>query len=117
MCGGDCTTIKFFSLLCEQPTINVNVDYTPQWTRGRPSSYIDSVTFPRVFTDKRYTYRVRMGGKDLGVRDPYGVQSDGSQKVNFLEYNSGHGIADKTTICVSVIDPDTCNEYLIAKWN
>ena len=25
-------------------------DYTPQWTRGSPNSYIDNVVFPQVIT-------------------------------------------------------------------
>lgn len=95
----------------------VNFDYTPQWGRGSPSSYIDNVTFPHVLTDKAYKYRVVKGGQDLGVRDSYAVASNGSQKVNFLEYNSGYGIPDSTTIQVYVIDPSTGNQYLIAQWN
>ena len=98
----------------------VNFDYTPQWGRGNPSSYIDNVTFPRVLTNKVYKYRVVKGGsggpQDLGVRNAYSVGADGSQKVNFLEYNSGYGIADSTTIQVYVVDPDNGNQYLVAQW-
>nr|7WDM_A Chain A, Immunomodulatory protein [Ganoderma microsporum] len=92
-------------------------DYTPNWGRGRPSSFIDTVTFPTVLTDKAYTYRVVVSGKDLGVRPSYAVESDGSQKINFLEYNSGYGIADTNTIQVYVIDPDTGNNFIVAQWN
>ena len=95
----------------------VNMDYTPQWGRGSPSSYIDNVTFPHVLTDKAYKYRVVKGGQDLGVRDSYAVASNGSQKVNFLEYNAGRGIADSNTIQVYVVDPDDNNNYLIAQFN
>ncbi|KAF4459075.1 immunomodulatory [Fusarium albosuccineum] len=99
----------------------VNVDYTPQWGRGNPRSYVDNVTFPHVLTDKAYKYRVVKGGwgggQDMGVRNSYAVQSDGSQKINFLEYNSGHGIEDTHTIQVYVVDPDNGNQYLIAQWN
>ena len=94
----------------------VNIDYTPQWGRGHPSSYIDNVTFPRVLTDKEYQYRVVKGDDDLGVRKSYSVAGDGSQKVNFLEYNSGYGIPDTTRIQVFVIDPSNGNQYLIAQW-
>ncbi|KAI1793471.1 immunomodulatory protein 8 [Ganoderma leucocontextum] len=92
-------------------------DYTPNWGRGNPSSYIDTVVFPQVLTDKEYTYRVVVSGKDLGVRPSYAVESDGSQKVNFLEYNAGYGIADTKTIQVYVIDPVTGNDFIIAQWN
>ncbi|KAI0315152.1 fungal immunomodulatory protein [Amylostereum chailletii] len=92
-------------------------DYTPEWKRGSPSSFIDAIVFPKVLTDQSYTYRVRKGDTDLGVRRSYSVQADGSQKVNFLEYNEGYGIPDSTTIKVYVIDPETQNEYLIAQWN
>ena len=94
----------------------VNFDYTPQWGRGSPSSFIDNVTFPRVLTDKGYKYRVVTGGEDLGVRDSYSVAPDGSQKVNFLEYNAGYGIADNNRIRVYVVDPDSGSQYLVAQW-
>ncbi|KAI0315158.1 immunomodulatory protein [Amylostereum chailletii] len=92
-------------------------DYTPQWERGNPGSYINTVTFPKALTDQGYQYRVRKGTTDLGVRGGYTVQPDGSQKVNFLDYNGGRGIEDSTTIKVYVVDPTTQNEYLIAQWN
>ncbi|KAI9067963.1 immunomodulatory protein FIP-Fve [Trametes sanguinea] len=95
----------------------INIDYNPRWGRGNPSNFIDNVTFPRVLTDKEYTYRVYKDETDLGVRKSYEVQGDGSQKVNFLEYNKGYGIADSSTIRVYVIDPDTGNQYLVAKMN
>ncbi|KAL7280322.1 hypothetical protein ACG7TL_005239 [Trametes sanguinea] len=95
----------------------INIDYNPKWARGSPSSFIDNVTFPRVLTDKAYTYRVYKDDTDLGVRKSYAVQGDGSQKVNFLEYNKGYGIPDSSTIRVYVIHPDTENQYLVAKWN
>ncbi|KAH6880633.1 hypothetical protein B0T10DRAFT_495056 [Thelonectria olida] len=94
----------------------VSFDYTPQWGRGNPNTYVDNVTFPRVLTDKVYKYRIVKGSQDLGVRDSYAVASDGSQKVNFLEYNKGYGIADTTTIKIYIVDPDTNNQYLIAQW-
>ena len=94
----------------------VNIDYTPQWGRGHPSSYIDNVTFPRVLTDKEYQYRVVIGEKDLGLRKSYAVHADGSQKVNFLEYNAGYGIADNNRIRVYVVDPDSGSQYLVAQW-
>ncbi|KAJ4171183.1 hypothetical protein NW754_007329 [Fusarium falciforme] len=94
----------------------LNFDYTPNWGRGNPNSYIDNLTFPRVLTNKPYKYRVVKAGQDLGVRDSYSVQSDGSQKVNFLEYNAGRGIADTQTIQVYVVDPDNGNQYLVAQW-
>lgn len=99
----------------------VEFDYTPQWGRGRPTTFVDNVTFPRVLTDKKYKYRVITGGwnsgKDLGVLDAYDVSSDGSQRVNFLEYNKGYGIRDTTTIQVYVVDPDNGNQFLVAQWN
>ena len=94
----------------------VNMDYTPQWGRGSPSSYIDNVTFPRVLTNKTYQYRVVKGDEDMGVRDSHPVTADGSQKVNLLEYNAGYGIPDTTPIKVFVVDPSNGNQYLIAKW-
>ncbi|KAI0364733.1 immunomodulatory protein [Pilatotrama ljubarskyi] len=95
----------------------VNIDYTPKWTRGTPNNYIDSVTFPRVLADKVYTYRLMVDENDLGITKPYSVQSDGSQKVNFLEYNKGYGIDQAHKIRVYVVDSDTQNQYLVAEWN
>lgn len=103
-----------FAILLTQKKIDV--DYTPSWGRGSPNSYIDNLTFPKVLTDKKYKYRVTKGTKDLGVRDAYSVSADGSQKVNFLEYNSGYGIEDTTTIKVYAVDPDNGNQYLVAQW-
>ena len=95
----------------------IHFDYTPAWGRGTPSSYIDNVTFPHVLDDKEYQYRVVVGEKDLGLCKSYAVHADGSQKVNFLEYNAGRGIADSNTIQVYVVDPDDNNNYLIAQFN
>nr|QMV83132.1 immunomodulatory protein [Ganoderma sp. TQC-2021a] len=95
----------------------LSFDYTPTWGRGNPSRFVDNVTFPQVLADKAYTYRVVVSGRDLGVRPSYAVGSDGSQKVNFLEYNQGYGIADTNTIQVFVIDPDTGADFIIAQWN
>ncbi|KAI0695342.1 immunomodulatory protein FIP-Fve [Cerioporus squamosus] len=92
-------------------------DYTPNWGHGSPSSYIDNVTFPQVITSKNFQYRVVAGGTDLGVRAAYAVQSSGSQKVNFLEYNAGHGIEGTKRIQVYVVDPDNGNQYLVAQMN
>jgi hypothetical protein len=92
-------------------------DYTPEWTHGSPSSYIDSVTFPKVLTDQNYSYRVVKDGTDLGVRAGYAVQDDGSQKVNFLDYNAGRGIDQGSTIKVYAVDPDSGNQYKVAQWD
>ena len=108
------TAITFALVWAEK---KLSFDYTPNWVRGNPSSFVDNVVFPKVLTDKKYSYRVIVSGNDLGVRVGYSVQSDGSQKVNFLEYNKGYGIADSSTIRVYVIDPDTGNQYLVAKLN
>nr|AKU37620.1 fungal immunomodulatory protein [Chroogomphus rutilus] len=95
----------------------ISFDYTPNWGRGSPSSYIDNLTFPKVLTDKAYTCRVVVSGRDLGVRPSYEVASDGSQKINFLEYHNGYGIADTNTIQVYVVDPSTGDDFIIAQWN
>ena len=108
------TAITFALVWAEK---KVSFDYTPNWVRGNPSSFVDNVIFPKVLTDKKYSYRVIVSGNDLGVRVGYSVQSDGSQKVNFLEYNAGRGIADSNTIQVYVVDPDDNNNYLIAQFN
>ncbi|TBU30554.1 immunomodulatory protein FIP-Fve [Dichomitus squalens] len=108
------TAITFALVWAEK---KLTFDYTPNWVRGHPSSYVDNVVFPKVLTDKKYSYRVLVSGKDLGVRDGYSVQSDGSQKVNFLEYNAGRGIADSNTIQVYAVDPDDGNNYLVAQFN
>ncbi|KAF8641977.1 hypothetical protein AX16_009765 [Volvariella volvacea WC 439] len=109
----DLTQLLFFVAYNLQ---KVNFDYTPQWQRGNPSSYIDAVVFPRVLTNKAYQYRVVTGDKDLGIKPSYSVQPDGSQKVNLLEYNGGYGVADTTTIKIYVVDPSNGNQYLIAQW-
>ena len=95
----------------------IDVDYTPQWGRGSPNNYIDNLTFPKVLTDKPYKYRIVKGSSDLGVKDAYAAQSTGSQKINILEWNSGYGIDDKTTIKVYVVDPTDNSSTLIAQWN
>jgi hypothetical protein len=100
-----------------QATPRINIDYTPRWGRGRPQNYIDNVVFPRVLRDKTYQYRLVKGDQDLGVRDAYAVAPDGSQRLNFLEWNSGYGIRDTTTIKVFAVDPDNGEEYLVAQWN
>ncbi|KAI9155630.1 immunomodulatory [Paramyrothecium foliicola] len=110
-----CPQTSILDLL--QFTPKIDIDYTPSWGRGRPRNYIDSVVFTRVLADKPYHYRVYKGGQDLGVRDAYPIAEDGSQRLNFLEWNSGYGIRDTTTIQVYVVDPDTEYDYLVAQWN
>jgi hypothetical protein len=95
----------------------VDVDYTPQWGRGNPNNYIDNLTFPKVLTDKTYKYRIVKGSSDLGVKEAYQIQSTGAQRINILEWNSGYGIDDKTTIKVYVVDPTDNSSTLIAQWN
>jgi hypothetical protein len=95
----------------------INVDYTPQWERGRPSTFINTVTFPRVLNDKQYKYHLINGSQDLGIKHGYTVQSDGSQMVNFLEWNAGHGLSASQTIKVFVVDPDSNHEFLVCQWN
>jgi hypothetical protein len=99
-----------------QLTPKIDIDYTPRWGRGRPQNYIDNVTFPKVLRDKVYKYRVQKGSQGLGVRAANAVAPDGSQRINFLEWNSGYGIADTTTIKVFAVDPDSGTEHLVAQW-
>lgn len=99
------------------PVKAISWDYNPNWVRGNPSSYIDNVIFSKVITLKTFKYRVVAGGSDLGVRNAYSVQSDGSQKINFLEFNAGRGIEDSKRIQVYAVDPDNGNQYLVAQWN
>jgi hypothetical protein len=95
----------------------IDVDYTSHWDRGSPPTFIDNLTFKKVLTDKPYRYRVVAGSSDLGVKEAYEVQLDGSQKLNFLEWNKGFGINDKETIKVYVVDPVDDSSTLIAQWN
>jgi len=94
----------------------INIDHTPNYTRGDPSSYIDKVTFPKVMTDQAYQYRVFVDSRDLGIMPGDVVGSDGSQEVNFVAYNQGYGIPDTANIIVTVIDPSTKQEYMIAQF-
>lgn len=90
--------------------------HRPQWTRGSPSSFINSVTFPQVLTDKPYTYRVIKGDQDLGIRPSYEVQPGGSQTVNLLEYNEGYGVPERIPVKVLAVDPEDQGETLVAQW-
>ena len=108
-------TASYFNIIAHEK--KCCFDYTPRWKRGNPSSYIDSVTFPMVLTNQSYDYRVVRNNNDLGTRPAYDVESDGSQKVNFLEYNSGYGIPSRETISVYLVDPDTGDQCLVARWN
>ncbi|OJT03425.1 Immunomodulatory protein Ling Zhi-8 [Trametes pubescens] len=94
----------------------VHFDYTPHWGHGHPNTYIDNVTFPHVLTDKPYIYRVCMDDTDLGMQPALAVQSDGSQKLNFLQWNGGHGIPQTHRIRVYVVDPGNAIQYLVALW-
>ncbi|TFK88430.1 immunomodulatory protein FIP-Fve [Polyporus arcularius HHB13444] len=107
-------TDSIFAVIAKNPALCF--DYNPRWGRGNPRSYIDNVTFPKVMTTKNFKYRVVADESDFGVRDAYGVQSDGSQKLNFLDWNAQHGIADSKTIKVYSVDPDSGNQYLVARW-
>ncbi|KAI0689138.1 immunomodulatory protein FIP-Fve, partial [Cytidiella melzeri] len=88
------------------------------WQRGRPPfyNYIDAVLLPDVPRDKAYTFRVQKGNIDLGTHPTYPPEDNGSQKVNFLEYNEGYGIRDDTSIGVYARDPETESEHLVAQW-
>ncbi|KAI8970926.1 immunomodulatory protein FIP-Fve [Trametes punicea] len=96
-----------FFVLISSGHPKANYDYSPQWGRGTPNTYIDN----------KYSYRVVKNDTDLGIRDPYEVQGDGSQKVNFLEYNKGYGIEETSRIRVYAVDPTNGNQYLVAQWH
>ncbi|KAI0340590.1 fungal immunomodulatory protein [Trametopsis cervina] len=89
-----------------------------RWIRGNPpwSNYLDGVVFPNVRQDESYTFRLQKGNVDLGTQPSYAVDEDGSQKVNFLEYNAGYGIRDDTRIQVYARDPRSEGERLVAQW-
>lgn len=89
-----------------------------RWIRGNPpwSNYVDGVMFPNVRQDGSYTFRLQKGNVDLGTQPSYAVGEDGSQKVNFLEYNAGYGIRDDTRIQVYVSGLGTGGEHLVAQW-
>lgn len=95
----------------------VHFDYTPYWGHGNPNTYIDNVTFPCVLTDKQYTYRVCWDDTSLGIKNALAVQSDGSQLLDFGQWNSGRGINQTHRIRVYVVDPDNGSQYLVAQWN
>jgi hypothetical protein len=90
----------------------------PQWQRGNAPfyNYIDAVLLPHAPRDKAYTFRVQKGNIDLGIRPTYEAEDNGSQKINFLEYNNGYGIRDDTPIRVYMKDPVTETEHLVAQW-
>ena len=107
-------TAFFFAIIGQQKV--VDLDYTANWGRGNPSSYIDNVTFPKVLDTKSFKYRVIKGTTDLGVDAGFAVTSTGGNRVNFLQFNAGYGIPDTTPIKVYVVDPDTGNQWLVAEW-
>ena len=67
-----------------------------------------------MLTDNEYTYRVLVDGTDLGVRRANGVQMDGSQMLNFCDWNKGSRIRDRCQTRVYVVDLDTESQYLVA---
>ncbi|KAF9472453.1 kinase-like protein [Pholiota conissans] len=91
----------------------------PQWEHvpWGGSMYVNSTTFLFIPTDKQYTYRVVKGTSDLGVRKTYERNPDGSQTINFLEYNEGFGIIDSTHIKVFATDSGNGREFLAVEWN
>ncbi|KAM6502963.1 hypothetical protein JOM56_002940 [Amanita muscaria] len=90
----------------------ISFDYTPNYYRPMPG-FTDAVTFPKVLADKPYEYQVIVDGVSKGIRRDYSVAPDGSQKVNFLGYNGGHGILDSSKTQVYVVDPETQIAYYI----
>ena len=91
----------------------------PQWEHvpWGSSMYVNSVTIPYVPSDKQYTYRVVKGQSDLGTKKTYERNPDGSQTINFLEYNSGYGIIDSTHVKVFATDSQSGREFLAVEWN
>ena len=72
-------TAFFFAIIGQQKV--VDLDYTANWGRGNPSSYIDNVTFPKVLDTKSFKYRVIKGTTDLGVDAGFTVTSTGGNRV------------------------------------
>ena len=97
----------------------VDFDYTPQWIRSERGGgvYVDGVLFPRVLRDQLYSYRVVVGEQDFGTLEGAPVAGDGSQMVDFMNYNQGYGIDETITVRVYAVAPDSGNQYLIAQWN
>ncbi|KAM6502964.1 Immunomodulatory protein FIP-Fve, partial [Amanita muscaria] len=77
------------------------------------SGHTDAVTFPKVLADRAYSYQVVIDGYDKGIRRDNPVAPDGSQKVNFLDYNDGFGIPNSSIAQVYVVDPDTRIAYYL----
>ena len=107
-----CSSAAFFYLV--ETMSRVCFDYTPNWQRGNTGNYVDAATFPKVLTNKSYSYRVVVNGRDLGVRAANGVNSDGSQQVNLLDYSGGYGVDQGSRIQIYAADPDDSNQYPVA---
>ncbi|KAM6502916.1 immunomodulatory protein FIP-Fve [Amanita muscaria] len=90
----------------------IDFDYTPNYYRPT-SGYTDAVTFPKVLANKAYKYQVVVDGVSKGIRRDHSVAPDGSQKINFLDYNAGYGIPNKSSTQVYAVDPDTGIAYYI----
>lgn len=91
----------------------------PQWEHvpWGGSMYVNSTTIPFVPADTQYTYRVVKGQSDLGTRKTYERNPDGSQTINFMEYNSGYGVIDSTHLKVFATDSKSGREFLAVEWN
>lgn len=87
----------------------------PRWRHGDSNHSIESVMFPRIPTQKSYSFRVVKGKEDLGVK-PSPTLDDGTFTIDLVDYNGGQGIQESTSIRVFAVDSER-NEELIATWD
>ncbi|TKH17348.1 hypothetical protein FC694_09245 [Bacillus wiedmannii] len=89
------------------------------WTDPSQSdgTYINGIFFSKVPKSPVYQYKLVVNGKDYGTRNRYNLESDGSLKINFLDYNLGRGFKETDSIRVYAVDPVSHKEYLVASKN
>ncbi|KAI0054447.1 immunomodulatory protein FIP-Fve, partial [Artomyces pyxidatus] len=96
----------------------LDFNYSPRCASRGGMEGFHPITFPKVFQDKKYEYRVVKGTQDFGTRHGQKVQSDGSQTINSLTYDRGDAIdSTGTPIAVYAVDSDVGNQYGVADYN
>ncbi|MED3201285.1 hypothetical protein [Bacillus toyonensis] len=114
----DITITKFESLtsnITEQ--IIKQAQTLNQWKMGsyNNTSYVNSVTFT-LNPEYICNYEIVVDGKNYGAKR-YETNADGSQKVNFTDYNAGSGFVATSRIQVNAIYKNNPNiKAIVALW-
>lgn len=112
----DITITKFVSLTSNITEQVIQKAHTLDHWQQDDNGHINAVYF-KLNPEYVCNYEVIVDGKSYGTGTRYETGNDGSQMVNFTEYNAGSGFANTSRIQVNAIYKNNTNvKAIVALW-